>query len=108
MTTGIPPLDILLTKGQYVFAFDFGRYIIAASLTFCVVWLLRRSAVKARKIQAREATVPDMRRELFQSLQSSFYQMAESEVNVLQELRSAQAEQSDSSIRNNQLAHHLK
>jgi len=71
MTTGIPPLDILLTKGQYVFAFDFGRYLIAASVTFAVVWLLRRSAVKARKIQAREATATDIRREILQSLQSA-------------------------------------
>jgi Delta7-sterol 5-desaturase len=71
MTTGIPPLDILLEKGRYIFAFDFGRYLIAASLTFAVVWLLRRTAIKARKIQAREATTAEMRREFFQSLQSA-------------------------------------
>jgi Delta7-sterol 5-desaturase len=71
MITGIPPLDILLEKGRYIFAFDFGRYLIAASLTFAVVWLLRRTAIKARKIQAREATTAEMRREFFQSLQSA-------------------------------------
>lgn len=71
MTTGIPPLDILLTKGQYVFAFDFGRYLIAASITFVIVALLRRGALKARKIQAREASAADMRREGLQSLQSA-------------------------------------
>jgi Delta7-sterol 5-desaturase len=71
MTTGIPPLDILLQKGPFVFTFDFGRYLIAASVTFAIVWLLRRSAIKARKIQAREAPAADMRREVFQSLQSA-------------------------------------
>jgi Delta7-sterol 5-desaturase len=71
MTTGIPPLDILLAKGKYVFAFDFGRYLIAASITFAIVWLLRRTSIKARKIQSREATGAEIRREFFQSLQSA-------------------------------------
>jgi Delta7-sterol 5-desaturase len=71
MITGIPPLDILLTKGKYVFAFDFGRYLIAASTTFAIVWLLRRTTIKSRKIQAREATASEMRREFLQSLQSA-------------------------------------
>jgi Delta7-sterol 5-desaturase len=72
MHTGIPPLDILLAKGQYIFAFDVTRYLIAASVTFALVWLLRRTALKARKIQTREATAADMRREFAQSLQSVF------------------------------------
>lgn len=72
MTTGFPPLDIFLAKGHHIFAFDFGRYLIAASVTFAVVWLLRRTAIRARKIQAREATSADMRREFLQSLQSVF------------------------------------
>lgn len=71
MTTGFPPFDILLSKGHYVFAFDFGRYLIAATLTAGVVWMLRRSSLKVRKIQAREATASEMRREFLQSLQSA-------------------------------------
>jgi Delta7-sterol 5-desaturase len=66
-----PPLAILLERGPIVFAFDFGRYLIAASLTFAIVWGLRRTALKARKIQSREATRADMRREFGQSLQSA-------------------------------------
>ena len=31
MPTGIPPLDILLTKGHFIFAFDFGRYLAAGA-----------------------------------------------------------------------------
>jgi lathosterol oxidase len=76
MPTGIPPLDILLTKGHFIFAFDFGRYLAAASVTFAVVWLLRRTAIRARKIQAREATAADMRREFLQSLQSALVYVA--------------------------------
>ena len=70
MPTGIPPLDILLARGQHIFAFDFTRYLIAASVTFAVAWMLRRTAIRARKIQAREATAGDMRREFVQSMQS--------------------------------------
>ncbi len=72
MPTGIPPLDILLERGHFVFAIDATRYLIAASLTFAIVWGLRRTALKARKIQPREATAADMRREFAQSLQSVF------------------------------------
>lgn len=72
MLTGIPPLDILLTKGHHIFAFDFSRYLIAASVTFATVWVLRRTALKARKIQKRDASAADMRREFTQSLQSVF------------------------------------
>lgn len=70
MFESIPPLDILITKGPYIFAFDFGRYLIAASLTAGVVWMLMRSSLKARKIQARQAPTADIRREMAQSLQS--------------------------------------
>lgn len=70
MNTGIPPLDILLERGVYIFTFDLNRYLIAASVTFVIVWLLRRTALKARKIQTREATLADMRREVAQSVQS--------------------------------------
>jgi Delta7-sterol 5-desaturase len=70
MIESIPPLRILLEKGHMIFAFDFGRYLIAASFTFALVWLLRRTSLKHRKIQSREASVADMRREFMQSLQS--------------------------------------
>jgi Delta7-sterol 5-desaturase len=72
MTSAFPPLQILLEKGQHIFAFDFGRYLIAASLTFALVALLRLTVLKSRKIQAREASIADMRREFGQSLQSVF------------------------------------
>lgn len=75
MTTGIPPLDILLERGHYVFAIDGSRYLIVASVTFTLVWVLRRTMLGARKIQKREATTADMRREFVQSLQSVFVYM---------------------------------
>jgi Delta7-sterol 5-desaturase len=67
----IPPLHYILTKGHFVFAFDFGRYFLAASITFAVVWIMRRSRLRTRKIQTRDATPVDMRREFLQSLQSA-------------------------------------
>jgi sterol desaturase/sphingolipid hydroxylase (fatty acid hydroxylase superfamily) len=70
MIHAIPPLAILLEKGPAMFAFDFGRYLVAASVTSAVVWGLRRSSIAARKIQAREATAADRRREFLQSLQT--------------------------------------
>ncbi len=72
MNTGIPPLDILLERGLAIFTFDLNRYLIAASVTFAIVWLLRRTGLKARTIQKREASLADMRREVAQSLQSVF------------------------------------
>jgi Delta7-sterol 5-desaturase len=70
MQTGIPPLDILLSSGQHIFTIDFGRYFMAASITFVTVWLLRKTGLKHRKIQARQASFADMKREFSQSIQS--------------------------------------
>ena len=71
MIESIPPLRILLEKGHWIFAFDFGRYLIAASITVAVVWLLRQTSLKMRKIQNREASFEDKRREILQSAQSA-------------------------------------
>jgi len=70
MLDAIPPLHILLTKGPFVFAFDFGRYLIAAAAVAAIVWGLRRTSLGTRKIQAREATAADQRREFAQSVQT--------------------------------------
>ena len=47
-----------------IFLFDFGRYLLAASLVASAVWLLRRTSWASRKIQPREATGADFRREI--------------------------------------------
>ena len=65
-----PPLANLIDKGPTIFAIDFGRYLVAASLTALVVWGLRQTRLSSRKIQAREATAADKRREFLQSIQS--------------------------------------
>lgn len=49
------------------FAFDFGRYLIAATLIAALVWVLRRTALKSRQIQKRTATAADIRREVMAS-----------------------------------------
>lgn len=52
------------------FAFDMARYLIAASLITCVVWLLRKTRLASRKIQRREATRADFVREFLASTRS--------------------------------------
>lgn len=70
-------LTFLQNHGLHVFAFDFGRYIIAATLMWAVVWLMMRSAsLRHRKIQKRAATSADMRREWLASVQSCLVYVA--------------------------------
>jgi Delta7-sterol 5-desaturase len=52
------------------FAFDFARYLIAASLIAGWVWLLRRTSWASRKIQARDATRADFFREFGASIRT--------------------------------------
>lgn len=71
MFESIPPLHHIMTKGPIIFAVDFGRYLFAASIIFALVWVLRQTALKSRKIQRREASAADIRREFLQSIQSA-------------------------------------
>ena len=68
----IPPdtLSFIMTKGAYVFAFDFGRYLISAVAVSAVVWIMMRTRMVSRKIQKRVATRGDISREVRQSVQS--------------------------------------
>ena len=70
MISDFPPLAVLIEKGPAMFGVDAGRYVIVAAVTSAIVWGLRRTRLGTRKIQAREATAADMRREMFQSLRS--------------------------------------
>lgn len=54
----------------HVFTFDFGRYVIGASLVAAIVWLLRRTPWRSRKIQKREATTTAFRREFLASIRT--------------------------------------
>jgi Delta7-sterol 5-desaturase len=63
-------LDIALTMSGHVFLFDFGRYLIAASLVASLVWLLRQTSWASRKIQKREATRADFIREFTASIRT--------------------------------------
>jgi hypothetical protein len=69
-------IGIAISHAHIIFAFDFGRYLIAASLIAGLVWLLRRSSIGARKIQAREATLTDVRREVLASVQTCLVYVA--------------------------------
>jgi Delta7-sterol 5-desaturase len=63
-------LDIAVQSAPHIFLFDFGRYLIAASLIAGLVWLLRRTRFASRKIQKREATRADFIREFTSSLRT--------------------------------------
>jgi Delta7-sterol 5-desaturase len=52
------------------FMVDFTRYIIAASITALIVWLLMQTSLRSRKIQKRKATAADVTREFLQSVRS--------------------------------------
>lgn len=53
-----------------VFVMDFGRYAIAASIAFVLLWVVFRERMKNRKIQARQAPNRQLRREALWSLSS--------------------------------------
>lgn len=63
-------IGIFHENALHVFAFDFGRYLIAASFVSTLVWLLMRTPWRSRKIQARSASADDFRRELIASVRT--------------------------------------
>ncbi len=66
-----PPIAILIERGPTIFVFDFGRYVIAAAAMSVTVWIMLRTRLASRRLQARDATFSDRRRELLLSLQSA-------------------------------------
>ena len=57
-------------RAVHIFAFDFGRYLLAASLIAALVWLLKRTAWRSRQIQTRSATTSDFSREFGASVRT--------------------------------------
>lgn len=78
MTEPTDLIGIAIQISPFVFAYDFGRYLIAASLVAGIVWLLRRTSWASRKIQHREATISDFRRELLASVRTVLVYVATS------------------------------
>lgn len=76
MFESIPPLQILLSKGPYIFAFEFGRYLLAACAIAAIVAVMMCTRYNSRKIQTRTATAADVRRELWLSFQTSLVYMS--------------------------------
>jgi Delta7-sterol 5-desaturase len=65
-------LEIARLHTLHIFAFDFGRYFIAASLVAGLVWMLKRTPWKSRQIQPRAARAEDIRREFLASVRTVF------------------------------------
>ena len=76
MSQSINPLTIFLEMGFGAFLVDFMRYLVAAGVTALIVWLLMRTSLKTRKIQARSASFADVRREFLQSVRSCIVYIA--------------------------------
>ena len=76
MTQDFDLLTVLRDYGPSAFQMDFGRYLIAAVVMAATVALLRRTHWASRKIQAREATGSDIRREFFSSMQTCLVYIA--------------------------------
>jgi len=70
LQTGFVPLDVLFERGPVSFAFNFGRYVLAAGLVALVVLLMARSRLAGRRIQSRVPTWADRRREVLLSMQA--------------------------------------
>jgi sterol desaturase/sphingolipid hydroxylase (fatty acid hydroxylase superfamily) len=63
-------ITVLIEHGPRSFAFDFGRYLIAACGMAAIVWGLRRTSFADRNMQARKASAADIRREFLSSMQT--------------------------------------
>lgn len=64
-------LTAFIDRWPVIWAFDVGRYLIAAGLMTGLLLLARQSGHALRKLQARNATGGDRRRELLASLRSA-------------------------------------
>ena len=70
MPTSTTLWGIAAERALPIFMFDLARYAIAAALISAIVWGLRRTRFASRKIQKREATTADLRREIGGSVQT--------------------------------------
>lgn len=66
------PITFTIQHGINSVIFDFSRYAIASCGVAAIVWLLMRTRLSYRKIQARSASAADIRREVLQSIRSCF------------------------------------
>lgn len=70
MTTQHTLLEIAQYRALGMFTFDMARYCIGAGLVALAVWGLRKTSWASRKIQKREATARDIRREVLASVRT--------------------------------------
>lgn len=70
MSQSTNPLMIFADVAIGSFMFDFGRYIIAATVIGAVVWIMARTRLASRRIQTRRATAADRRREFLLSVRA--------------------------------------
>ena len=64
------PIQVGISHIPSMIAFDFGRYLIAATVIAAVVWIAKRAGGAYRQIQQRVASSADYRREFLASLRT--------------------------------------
>ncbi|WP_299328630.1 sterol desaturase family protein [Parasphingopyxis sp.] len=64
------PIRVGIAHIPSMITFDFGRYLIAASVIAAIVWIAKRGGGAYRQIQKRVASSADYRREFFASLRT--------------------------------------
>ena len=70
MTEATTLIGIVQQSAAHIFVFDFARYLIGAGLIAALVWGLMRTPWRSRKIQKRDATGSDFRREFLASVRT--------------------------------------
>jgi lathosterol oxidase len=70
MTDAYTLIDIAQHRALGMFVFDLARYVMGAGLIAGLVWLLRRTRFASRKIQKRDASHADIRREVMASVRT--------------------------------------
>lgn len=70
MNTPHTLFEIAQHRALGMFTFDMARYFIGAGVVALAVWALRKTSWSSRKIQKREATATDIRREVLASVRT--------------------------------------
>lgn len=66
------PMQVYLSAWPTIWAMDTARYLVAATLMATILALFWRAGLARRKLQTRDATAADKRREILASLRTAF------------------------------------
>ena len=76
MTASHPLLHIAANVTRFYLPYELVRYFLTASVVAALVWLLKRTSLRSRALQLRQATRKDFLREIASSLRTVFVYLA--------------------------------